>query len=209
MIVTGLFRVIGAAVMVVATGTASAWAQPPFRVEVPPVPANLEVEDGHSMFFSTRAIGTQSYVCLPASTGVAWRFFAPEATLYQTFKGQLRQQVGTHFLSPNPDEGGMPRPTWQDSDDTSRVWARLEEFSSDPAFVEPGAIPWFLLATVGTEEGPAGGSKLTPTVYIQRLNTSGGIAPQTGCALATDIGRIALVPYAADYFFYRADRHRR
>jgi hypothetical protein len=46
-------------------------------------------------------------------------------------------------------------------------------------------------------------------VYIQRLNTSGGIAPQTGCALATDIGRIALVPYAADYFFYRADRHRR
>jgi hypothetical protein len=66
MIVTGLFRVIGAAVMVVATGTASAWAQPPFRVEVPPVPANLEVEDGHSMFFSTRAIGTQNYVCLPA-----------------------------------------------------------------------------------------------------------------------------------------------
>ena len=201
-------RLIGAAVIVLGLGVATAQAQPPFGGQVPPVPANLEVPEGHSMFFSARAIGTQNYVCLPAATGVAWRFFAPEATLFQTFKGQLRQQVATHFLSANPDEGGLPRPTWQDSDDTSRVWGRLRESSSDPAFVEPGAIPWLLLEAAGSEDGPTGGSQLTRTVYIQRVNTSGGIAPAIGCGLPADIGKIVLVPYAADYFFYRADRHK-
>jgi uncharacterized protein DUF3455 len=205
---THVLRVIGAVVLVFGLEASAARAQPPFEISVPPVPANLEVPDGHSMFFSARAIGTQNYVCLPAATGVAWRFFAPEATLYQMFKGQLRQQVATHFLSANPDEAGLPRPTWQHSDDTSRVWGRLVESSSDPAFVQPGAIPWFLLAAAGTEEGPTGGAKLTPTAYIQRLNTSGGTAPQIGCSVAADIGRIALVPYTADYFFYRADRHK-
>jgi len=39
--------------------------------------------------------------------------------------------------------------------------------------------------------------------YIQRVYTSGGIAP-TGCAQATDVGTRALVPYTADYFFYKA-----
>jgi hypothetical protein len=35
------------------------------------------------------------------------------------------------------------------------------------------------------------------------VNTSGGVAPSTGCASATDVGKKALVPYTADYFFYR------
>jgi hypothetical protein len=39
---------------------------------------------------------------------------------------------------------------------------------------------------------------------VQRVNTSGGIAPAAdGCARAADIGRRALVPYTADYVFYR------
>ena len=203
-----VMRASGVAVMVLGLGVSAARAQPPFRGDVPPLPANLEVPDGHSLFFAARAIGTQNYVCLPAASGVSWRFFAPEATLFDTFKGQLRHQVATHFLSPNPDESGLPRPTWQDSDDTSRVWGRALESSTDPAFVEPGAIPWLLLEAVGTAEGPTRGAALTRTVYIQRLNTSGGVAPQSGCAVAADIGKIVLIPYAADYFFYRADRRK-
>jgi len=33
--------------------------------------------------------------------------------------------------------------------------------------------------------------------------TSGGVAPATGCAAVTDVGHKALVPYSADYVFYR------
>jgi hypothetical protein len=177
---------------------------------VPPVPPRLQVPAGHSLFFKAHAVGTQNYVCAPAATpsGVGWKFFAPEATLFQTFFGQFSQQLATHFLSPNPDEAGTARATWQHSIDTSRVWARMIEQSSDPAYVEPGAIPWFLLLVVGAEDGPEGGSFLTPAVYIQRLNTSGGIAPATGCDAATNIGTIALVPYETDYFFYKAVRNR-
>ena len=47
---------------------------------------------------------------------------------------------------------------------------------------------------------------LTQAKYIQRINTTGGVAPATGCAVATDLGAIALVPYTTDYVFFRARR---
>jgi hypothetical protein len=62
------------------------------------------------------------------------------------------------------------------------------------------------LAKVGTETGLDGGSILAQTTFIQRVNTSGGAAPATGCTQTADIGVMVLVPYAADYFFYRAAR---
>ena len=37
---------------------------------------------------------------------------------------------------------------------------------------------------------------------IQRLSTTGGLAPATGCD-ADHVGAEARVPYTADYFFYR------
>ena len=52
---------------------------------------------------------------------------------------------------------------------------------------------------VGDQDGPTGGDKLTATTFIQRLNTSGGVAPSTNCTL----GDQALVDYEADYFFYK------
>ena len=54
--------------------------------------------------------------------------------------------------------------------------------------------------------GPTGGSRLAATTFIQRLNTSGGIAPATGCSQPSEIGALALVPYTTDYFFYQARR---
>ena len=103
-----------------------------------------------------------------------------------------------------PHEGDTVRATWQHSRDTSTVWGEVKpgNASSDPAFVAPGAIPWLLLDVVGAQDGPTGGHRLTSTAFIQRLNTVGGIAPSTGCALATDVGKRASVPYTADYLFY-------
>jgi len=186
--------------------------QPTLADEVtpPPVPANIEVPAGNTAFLAGHAVGTQNYICLPCpnpitptatcpASGFAWTLFTPQATLFNP----ADKQVITHFFSPNPLENGAVRATWQHSRDTSAVWAGRAISSSDSAFVAPDAIPWLRLEVVGAQEGPSGGDTLTATTFIQRLNTSGGAAPSTGCTWSTDVGKRASVPYTADYFFYR------
>ncbi|WAK02285.1 DUF3455 domain-containing protein [Methylobacter sp. YRD-M1] len=170
-------------------------------VTPPPVPANIQVPAGNKAFLAGHAEGTQDYVCLPSGSGFAWTFFGPQATLFK----DNDKQIITHFLSPNPFEADAPRVTWQHSRDTSTVWGAAAASSSDPDFVQPGAIPWLLVQVVGAQEGPTGGDKLTETTFIQRLNTSGGSAPSTGCDLPTDVGKKELVHYTADYFFYKQE----
>jgi Protein of unknown function (DUF3455) len=51
-----------------------------------------------------------------------------------------------------------------------------------------------------TTEGE-GGDRLTGTTWVQRLNTSGGVAPAGMCTP----GAQARVDYSADYFFWSAD----
>jgi Protein of unknown function (DUF3455) len=167
----------------------------------PPVPTNLNVPAPNEAFFVGHATGTQNYVCLPSPTigKVAWTLFTPQATL---FDDEGEQRI-THFFSPNPSEGVTVRATWEDSDDTSTVWGRVLASSSDASFVTPGAIPWLLVEVVGAKAGPTGGSAISGTTFIQRVNTVGGAAPSTGCSLPNDIGNRAYVPYTADYFFYQ------
>jgi hypothetical protein len=165
------------------------------------VPGNLQVPAGHSLFLKAHAVGTQNYVCLPSG----WTFLGPQATLYVAspwLSGDNRQQIATHFLSSNPSENGVARATWQASLDTSLVWARAIANSSDPAFVGPNTIPWLLLEVVGSQQGPMGGSTLAGASYLQRVNTTGGAAPTGACI----VGSTALVPYAADYNFYKSNR---
>ena len=166
-------------------------------VTPPDVPANLEVPDGSIPYLMAHAEGTQNYVCVPTSSGHMWTFFGPQATLFN----DGGQQVTTHFLSPNPAEGGTPRATWQHSEDTSTVWAAAIASSTDTSFVADGAIPWLLLRIVGSEL--VGGKLAAATTYIQRVNTGGGVAPVTGCKSAKDTGKKALVTYTTDYVFYR------
>src|SRR5262249_11320585 len=155
-------------------------------------------------FLKTQAVGTQNYICLPSSSGFAWTFFSPQATVSVSLSSDVRQQVITHFLSPNPVENGTPRTTWQSSFDTSVVWGRAIQNTSAPNYVAQGAIPWLLLQPTGTQQGPTGGNLMAQTTYIHRLNTAGGVAPATGCSQASNVGAMALVPYTADYLFYRA-----
>jgi hypothetical protein len=190
----GAITGVAAALTIAAAPPASAE-----RVRVPRAPANLQVPQGNRPFLEGHAIGTQSYICLPSGSAFAWTFFAPQATLFN----DDRRQIITHFLSPNPFEGDTPRATWQHAQDSSTVWGLAIETSSDPKFVRNGAIPWLLLQVVGGQDGPRRADKLTATTFIQRLNTIGGTAPPSGCAAATDVGKKALVPYQADYFFYR------
>ena len=43
---------------------------------------------------------------------------------------------------------------------------------------------------------------LSKTTQIQRLNTTGGVAPDHGCDSLADVGHTAFSDYTADYFFY-------
>jgi uncharacterized protein DUF3455 len=173
-------------------------------VTPPPVPDNLKVEEGNKAFLEGHGVGTQNYVCQPSGGGVAFVLFTPQATL---FKDNDKQLI-THFFSPNlapfdPSDLDKIRVTWEDSRDTSTIWAKLH--TNGLAMVNGDAIPWLLLDVVGAEDGPTGGDTLTATTFVQRLNTSGGLPPSTGCTSTADLGNQAFVHYTADYFFYKKD----
>ncbi len=170
------------------------------KIIVPGVPDNLKVQEGAKVFLVGHAIGFQNYVCQPSGAGVAWILFTPQAILFD----DTHEQIITHFFSPNP-ETGVVRATWIHSHDSSTIWAAVapDGISTDAKFVAQGAIAWLLLNVEKFRDGPTGGDKLSDTIQVQRLNTSGGVAPATGCASLTDVGTKAFVPYTADYFFYK------
>ena len=190
----------------------------PSSIPSPVTPELITPPVGNSAFLEGHGVGTQGYVCLPnGSGGASWTInnARPEATLFAKIFGESVQII-THFLSPveNPNDIGPKPPrfgdaTWQSSFDSSRVWAQKQHFitaGTDRSCPNSGAIDCLLLQVIGTAEGPTGGKSLTKTTFIQRLNTSGGSAPATGCALPGDVGKQALVQYSADYFFFRADQ---
>ena len=177
---------------------------PPLPDGMAPVPA------GNKLFLGTHGVGTQNYVCRPSGAGVAYVLFTPQATLF----GDDGVQVITHYFSPNPSEpntdpkvvaDGAIRVTWQHRD-SSIIWAKLHQSGQDgngAVTVDKDAVAWLLLDEVGVQKGPSGGDTLTKTTFVQRLNTTGGLAPKTGCSSLTDVGNQAFVPYTADYFFYQ------
>jgi uncharacterized protein DUF3455 len=165
----------------------------------PPVPGTIAVTEGYKPFLMGHAVGTQNYICAPApGGGVTWLQIGPQATVFTTNV----EQFLTHYQSENPLEADALDATWQHSRDSSRVWARKIRGSADPAYVAPGAIDWLLLGMTATKAGPTGGDKLLPTLFVQRVNTVGGKEPATGCSEDT-INSRKLVPYEADYIFYK------
>ena len=80
----------------------------------------------------------------------------------------------------------------------SPVWMLEDGSSVEAARKAAGAggagnIALLLLQAVGNS-----GNRLGEMTYVQRLNTSGGVAPAGTCAA----GDHAAVPYSADYFFW-------
>ena len=203
------------ALAMIFTGSLSQPAHAGGKVIPPDVPPNLQVEAGNKAFLKGEARGTQNYICAPSAaspTGVAYVLFTPEATLFSDDDGG---QIITHFFSPNPDprdpntnpavvapEGAI-RATWVHSHDGSSIWAKLH--TNGAAVVDKNAIALLLLDAVGVEDGPTGGDILAKTTFVQRVNTTGGLAPKSGCGSAGDLGNQAFIPYTADYFFYTKD----
>jgi hypothetical protein len=149
----------------------------------PSVPDKIQVPAGNVPFLVGRASGTQNYTCQLSSSGYAWTLVAPSATLVDD-KGK---QIMTHYAGP----------TWQSKDGSTVVGARV-----DGVMVSPTAIPWLLLRATSKTQGPDG-DVLTSTTYIHRVNTTGGLAPTSGCD-ASSLGAATNVTYTADYYFYKA-----
>lgn len=227
--VFGLSNVIRASIAALALALLAGIMAPPALaggITPPPTPPAITPPSGNVPFLVGHATGTQGYVCLPYTDGtVAWtspmgstpvNSSRPQATLSVTLFGNFKQQILTHFLSPNtnpnqfaPSPLPFGSPTWQSSIDSSVIWgnklASITAGSDTNSCPYSGSIPCLLLQVIGSQNGPSYPfGILTKATYVQRLNTSGGSAPATGCAVSTDVGNQVLVPYTADYYFYSA-----
>ena len=125
----------------------------------------------------------QIYSC----NGTAWTFVAPRANLYN----DRRRFRISHFAGP----------TWMHRDGSHVVGQVVR-----PAPVA-GTIPWLLLSAAANAAGPFG-STLADVTFIQRINTTGGVAPAAATCNAASAGKVAEVPYTADYTFWKAKKRR-
>ncbi len=157
----------------------------------PVVDGTLAVpSDGGGVLLHAHGVGTQNYQC-KAGTGdagatYAWTFVGPQADLNDCHG----TKIGTHFASP----AGAAAPEWLQLDGTSVIGQKLAAETPDGG---SAAIPWLLLQATST----TGTGTLSKTKYVQRLNTTNGLAPTTGCD-ATTVGANQNVSYTADYYFY-------
>jgi len=150
--------------------------QPP---ALPPACGTLQVQPGNEVAFHAYAIGVQVYKW----NGTEWGLDRPEATLYSD--PNYRGKVGTHYKGP----------TWE-SNTGSYVIGKQPRLAG--CSVDSTAVDWLLLQAAATQ-GPGVFGGVT---YIQRVNTTGGLAPSTP---GTMMDESREVPYTAEYYFYRAE----
>ena len=148
------------------------------------LPGAVQVPAGHKVAMETVGIGQITYECrakanMPSES--EWVFVGPDARLMD----RNARQVGKYY---------GPPATWENMDG-SKVTAT--QVAVAPAMA--GSISYQLV-----KANPAmGNGMMTGTTYIQRVATSGGVAPSMVCA-ASNMGARQIVQYQADYIFYRA-----
>ena len=173
-------QIVALVALLIITGLTSAVsAAPATYQDGPELPSPLcdrvRAPEGNRVLLRFYATGTQNY----RWDGLSWVFVEPVATLFAD-AGYVGR-VGTHYRGP----------VWESNSGSKVTGARL--FGCQP---DPTAIPWLLLEGVSTS-GPGIFSSVT---YVQRVNTTGGLAPATP---GSSIGEVAEVPYTAEYYFYR------
>ena len=146
-----------------------------------PVPSTL-VPVGENLVGAVTARGVQIYECRAKrgdSTGSEWAFVAPEADLFD----EQGKPAGTHYAGPSWNAG-----------DGSAIAGTVQASVVAP---RADSIPWLLLST----HSVGGAGRFAAVTSVQRIDTAGGIAPDTGCTPAA-LGRTVRVPYAAIYTMF-------
>src|SRR5690349_14976301 len=142
---------------------------------VPAVPEALRPSAGESLVTVVAARGVQIYECRARKDDPAaleWAFIAPEAEL---FDAQGRP-IGRHYAGPHWEAG-----------DGSKIVGTVKARADAP---QAGAIPWLLLTT----RSVGGAGAFSGVTSVQRIATTGGVAPSEPCTAAM-AGRQARVAY--------------
>jgi len=139
----------------------------------------LEPPANEQLLVQVHAKGDQIYTCKTDAEKAMWTLKAPDAQLFD----KDGKPFGKHFAGPS----------WQANDGSKVTGKAIGNVPSPDA----NSIPWLLVKVVGHE----GSGTLSAVTSIQRINTKGGKAPDTGCD-ATHADKELRVPYTADYRFY-------
>jgi Protein of unknown function (DUF3455) len=143
------------------------------------VPEQLRPSANEQLLLHVHAKGDQVYICKSDAAQFTWTLKEPDAQLFD----KNNKPFGKHFAGPS----------WE-ANDGSRVVGKVVANSPSP---DANSIPWLLVTVVGHD----GNGVLSRITTIQRLNTSGGKAPTSGCD-ASHVNQEVRVPYSADYRFY-------
>ena len=168
------FRGLASAMLLVATT-----ADLSLPVAAQQVPQQVQPPASERLFLQVHAKGDQVYTCKSTSAQFTWTLKAPDAQLFD----KDGKPFGKHFAGPS----------WE-ANDGSRVTGKAIANAPSP---DANSIPWLLVNIVGHD----GAGVLSRATTIQRLNTSGGKAPSSGCD-ASHADQEIRVPYSADYLFY-------
>jgi hypothetical protein len=143
------------------------------------VPSTLVPPPGNVLSSVFTASGVQVYNCVNG----AWTFLEPAASLTGLSLTPPRPATALHFRGPS----------WESDQDGTLVEGTGPVSAPSDT---PNSIPQLLLTAKTTRgTGVFGG-----VTYIQRLATSGGVAPATACTGTETTG----VPYRAVYRFFKA-----
>jgi hypothetical protein len=148
------------------------------------LPTAVQVPAGHKVAMETVGAGDITYQCNPKKDMAGqfeWVFVGPDAKL----NDRTGKQVGKYY---------GPPATWE-SMDGSKITGMQVAVAPSSA----GNIPLQLV-----KANPAmGAGMMMGVTYIQRVATSGGVAPSMACD-ASSAGSKQVVRYQADYIFYKA-----
>lgn len=143
-------------------------------------PTALQPPAGYTVAFTAKATGVQIYTStMDSGSPLKWTFEAPLAEL-RAPSGIIHHYAG---------------PSWEAADGSKIVRDKDAPVTTVAAKQAAADIPWLLIkvtpaATTGV---------LSKVAYVQRISTTGGVAPAVP---PTNAGTKVGVPYTATYVFY-------
>ena len=148
------------------------------------LPSEVRVPAGNMVAMFTAAKGNITWECKVDTSDeekAKWAFAGPRAI--------LSDNKGNHLVS----YFGPPA-TWESLDGSSITGKQLAVSPS-----AKGSIPMQLVKANESERPGV----LKDVTYIQRINLSGGAAPETGCNM-DKLGHKVVVNYSGEYLFWKA-----
>lgn len=148
------------------------------RAEVS-IPEQIKPPSGNNPVLTVHAKGDQIYQCSLNGGVYSWQLQAPDARLFDA-QGQV---VGNHYSGP----------VWEYKEGSRVVGQVLNKIDIAP----DSSISWLLVKVVSHK----GNGLFSDVIFINRINTHGGLPPLSGCD-SNHLGGEKRVAYTADYIFY-------